>query len=182
MVLVGLFLSFFQISLFAFGGGLSTIPFIENLSTITSWFKIEDIMNMIAISEATPGPLELNMATYVGFLTAGIPGSLASILGAVIPSIVVILCVAPIMNIFKGKNIFTRVFYGLKASSIALIFLAFFESFKITALNLDADIYHFINLLTLAISITILYMIRKFHLHPIFYLGMAAVFGIVFGL
>ena len=182
MILLGLFLSFFQIGLFGFGGGLSTIPFIENLAFSTSWFNIEDVMNMIAISEATPGPLEINMATYVGFLTNGILGSIFSILGVLIPSIIIVLCIAPLIGVLENKKIFSRVFYGLRASSLSLIFLAFFESFKRTILNLNADIYHIINLIPLFLSIIILFLIRKFHLHPIFYLGMAAFCGVIFNL
>lgn len=182
MILLGLFLSFYQIGFFAFGGGLSTIPFIENLSSVTEWFTIDDVMNMIAISEASPGPLGINMATYVGFLTNGIIGSVIAVLGIATPAIIIILCLAPIIDKLEKKDSFARIFYGLRASSLGLIFLAFYEAFKRTVLNTGSEVWNMINLLPFVLSVIILYLIKKFHLHPICYLGLAGLCGIIFNL
>lgn len=187
MIYIGLFLSFFQIGLFSFGGGLATIPFIQALAETTGWFSIEDVMNMIAISEATPGPLGINMATYVGYLTSSYLGAIVSVLGLVIPSIIVIICIGKLLEQVRENKIVERIFYGLRASSVGLIFLAFFETFKITSLNLENyngifSIFNVIQLFPLLLSILIFYLIRKFHLHPICYILFAAIVGILFKL
>ena len=89
-LLIQLFLEFFKIGLFAVGGGLATIPFLHQLAEKYTWFTVETLVDMIAISESTPGAMGVNMATYTGFTTAGIPGSLVATLGLVLPSIVII--------------------------------------------------------------------------------------------
>ena len=86
-LLIQLFLEFFKIGLFAVGGGLATIPFLHQLAEKYTWFTVETLVDMIAISESTPGAMGVNMATYTGFTTAGIPGSLVATLGLVLPSI-----------------------------------------------------------------------------------------------
>ena len=187
MILLKLFLSFFEIGLFSFGGGLATIPFIQALAEKTGWFTSYDIMNMIAISEATPGPLGINMATYVGYITAFIPGSLATVIGLVLPSIIVILIVSMVFDLFQDNVYVRRALYGLRASSVALIFLAFFEAFKITVLDLDKyinifSIFEVIKIVPLLFSIFIFILIRKFKLHPICYITFAAIIGIIFKL
>lgn len=184
MIYLGLFLSFFQIGLFSFGGGLATIPFIQALSESTGWFGIEDVMNMIAISEATPGPLGINMATYVGYLTSSYGGAIIAALGLVLPSIVVIICVAKLLEQIRENSIVKRVFYGLRASSVGLIFLAFFETFKITSLKLEnyngiLSLFDVIQIVPLLLSMFIFFLIRKFRLHPTCYLLFAAIVGIL---
>lgn len=184
MVLVGLFLSFFQIGLFAFGGGMATIPFLESLSESTGWFTSIDLMNMIAISEATPGPLGINMATYIGYHVASFLGSFVSVLGMITPSIIIILGIARLLKEVHKSEFVGRIFYGLRASSVGLIFLAFFQTFKITMLSTDSSLSFLerINVFPLLLSIFIFIMIRKFHFHPICYLLFAAVCGIIFHL
>lgn len=187
MIYLGLFLSFFQIGLFSFGGGLATIPFIQALGRSTGWFSIEDVMNMIAISEATPGPLGINMATYVGYLTSSYIGAIVSVLGLVIPSIIVIICVCKILEQVSGNIIVKRLFYGLRASSVGLIFLAFFETFKITSLKLEnyngiCSIFEVLQYVPLFISVLIFVLIKKFKFHPTCYLIFAAIIGILFKL
>jgi len=187
MIYLGLFLSFFQIGLFSFGGGLATIPFIQALGKTTGWFSVEEVMNMIAISEATPGPLGINMATYVGYLTSSYFGAIVAVLGLVIPSIVIIICVCKILEQVSGNAIVKRLFYGLRASSVGLIFLAFFETFKITSLSLEKyngiiSIFEVIQIVPLFISILIFILIRKFRFHPTCYILLAAIIGILFKL
>ncbi len=184
MILLRLFLSFFEIGLFSFGGGLATIPFIQALAEKTGWFDSFDIMNMIAISESTPGPLGINMATYIGYITGFIPGSLAAVIGLVLPSIIIILIVSKLFGLFKDNIHVKRALYGLRASSVALIFLAFFETFKIVIIDFDRytnifSIFEIIKIIPLFVSILIFILIRKFKLHPICYIAFAAILGIV---
>lgn len=185
MIAVVLFLSFFQIGLFAFGGGLATIPFIQALGEKTGWFTVEQVMNMMAISEATPGPLGINMATYVGYVTDSFLGSFAAVAGLVLPSIVVILLVSKLFDIFQDNIYVRRVLYGLRSSSVALIFLAFLEAFKITSLDLSkytgfASMVSVIKVVPIFVSCLIFVLIRKFKLHPICYITFAAILGVIF--
>ena len=91
MILLRLYFEFFKTGLFAVGGGLATIPFLRDISAATGWFTDTDLTTMIAVSESTPGPIGVNMATYVGFQTAGVPGSVIATLGLITPSIIIIL-------------------------------------------------------------------------------------------
>ena len=97
MTLLRLFFEFCKIGLFSVGGGLATIPFLADLGERTGWFTSGELANMIAISESTPGPLGVNMATYVGFASAGVAGGIVATLGLVFPCVVVILIVALLM-------------------------------------------------------------------------------------
>ena len=82
---------FFKTGLFAVGGGLATLPFLSRMGEIYGWFTKEELANMIAVSESTPGPIGVNMATYVGFSTAGVPGAVVATLGLITPSVIIIL-------------------------------------------------------------------------------------------
>ena len=104
MMLLRLFWEFFKIGLFAVGGGMATIPFLYDLSDRTGWFTYTQLADMIAISESTPGPIGVNMATYVGFTVAGIPGAVIATIGEVTPSIIVILIVAAMLTKFRNSN------------------------------------------------------------------------------
>ena len=91
MTYLRLFWEFFKTGLFAIGGGMATLPFLKNIGLATGWYSQTDLMNMLAVSESTPGPIGINMATYVGFTVAGIPGAVIATVGEVTPSIIVIL-------------------------------------------------------------------------------------------
>ena len=93
MIYLQLFWEFFKTGLFAIGGGMATVPFLFDISARTGWFTASELANMIAVSESTPGPIGINMATYVGFETAGILGSVIATLGLVIPSIIIIVII-----------------------------------------------------------------------------------------
>ena len=97
MIYLSLFWEFFKTGLFATGGGMATLPFLYRMSETKGWFTAAQLADMVAVSESTPGPIGVNMATYVGFTTAGIPGSLIATIGLVTPSIIVILIIARIL-------------------------------------------------------------------------------------
>ena len=94
MILLRLFWEFFKTGMFSVGGGLATLPFIYDISDKTGWFTHQQIADMIAVAESTPGPIGINMATYVGFTTAGVIGSLVATLGIITPDIIIILIIA----------------------------------------------------------------------------------------
>ena len=129
MTLLRLFFEFCRVGLFSVGGGLATIPFLTDLGERTQWFDSGDLANMIAISESTPGPMGVNMATYVGFHTGslaggpvlGIIGGVVATLGLIFPSIVIILIIAGFLQKFRQSKAVDAVFYGLRAASVALI-------------------------------------------------------------
>ena len=93
LTLIRLFFEFFKTGLFAVGGGLATMPFLYNIAETTKWFTKNDLTNMIAVSESTPGPLGVNMATYVGFSVSGVAGSIVATLGLVFPAIFIIVII-----------------------------------------------------------------------------------------
>lgn len=120
-VYLRLFIEFFQTGLFAVGGGMATLPFLQEIGESTGWFTYADLMNMLAVSESTPGPIGINMATYVGYTAAGVPGAIVATLGEVTPCVIVILIVAAVLNSFRTNRYVERAFYGLRPASTALI-------------------------------------------------------------
>lgn len=121
MIFLQLYWEFFKIGLFAVGGGLATLPFLSDLSASTGWFTQNQLADMIAVSESTPGPIGTNMATYVGFTAAGIPGALAATLGEVTPSIIIILVIARFLESFRQNRFVNSTFLCLRPASVALI-------------------------------------------------------------
>ena len=121
MIYLRLFFEFFKTGLFAIGGGLATLPFLQDMSARTGWFTTDQLADMIAISECTPGPIGVNMATYAGFLVRGVPGAVTATLGLICPSVIVILIVARILKRFKDNKYVQAAFYGLRPASTGLI-------------------------------------------------------------
>ena len=103
MIYLQLFYEFFKTGLFAIGGGLATLPFLSDMAERTGWFTQSQLADMLAVSESTPGPVGVNMATYVGFETAGVLGAIVATLGLVFPSIVIILVIAGFLKAFRNK-------------------------------------------------------------------------------
>ena len=127
MTYLQLFFEFFKVGLFSIGGGLATLPFLSDLGTRTGWFTAADLANMVAVSESTPGPLGINMATYVGFHIGGVPGGIIAPVGEVAPSVIVILLVARFLQRFRSSRLVDAAFYGLRPASTALIAAALVE-------------------------------------------------------
>lgn len=187
MIWLQLFMEFFKTGLFAVGGGLATLPFLYDMSSSTGWFTAKDIADLIAVSESTPGPMGINMATYVGYKTVGILGGLVATLGLIFPSIVVIILISKILEKFKESTLVKKVFYGLRPASTALIAAAGLGVAKISLLNLELfkesgsflDLFHW-KCIVLAIAVYV--GVKKFKKHPIMYIALSALIGIVFQL
>lgn len=192
LIYLQLFYEFFKTGLFAIGGGMATIPFLYELSDKTGWFTHQDLANMIAVGESTPGPIGVNMATYVGYVTGmgqhGIPGAILgavlATLGLITPSIIIILIIASVLQKFRNSKLVNHAFYGLRPASTGLIAAAgisvavstFLPQIALTALNwkgliLGAALWVLTNLIKPT---------KKFH--PIVFIGLAAVVGIVFSM
>ena len=120
-ILVDLFFTFAKIGLFTFGGGYAMLPLIQKEVIAHNWMKVEDIVNFIAVSESTPGPFAINIATYVGTETGGFFGAVCATLGVVLPSFIVILIVARVYKRFKESSIVKSVMTGLRPAVIGLI-------------------------------------------------------------
>lgn len=194
MILVRLFLEFCRVGLFSVGGGLATIPFLTDLGERTGWFGAGDLANMIAISESTPGPMGVNMATYVGFHTAGVLGGVAATLGLIFPSVVIILIIAGFLEKFRQSKAVDAVFYGLRAASVALITAALLQVAKIALMFHETagpemapgsfvpkyELFYW----PAIILAVVIFVLVKFSplkkLHPICFIGLAALAGIVF--
>ena len=180
-----LFLAFFKIGLFAIGGGLATLPFLKQLADSYGWITSQDLIDMIAISESTPGPIGINMATYTGVKTTGAFGGLVATLGIITPSIIIIILIAHYYMRFSEHPIVEAGFYGLRPAVTGLIGAAGFEVAKVTLFHMDRFLNTNKLLLlfdpkSLILFVFILILLKKFHIHPIFHLMGAAIIGIIF--
>ena len=149
MIYLQLFFEFFKTGLFAIGGGLATIPFLNEIAIRTKWFTPEFLGDMIAVAESTPGPIGVNVATYAGFTTAGVLGALCATVGLVLPSYIIILIVGSMLDKFRSNPFVDKAFYGIRPvvvgmiASVALgligsaLFTAAFESIGQYASSLD---------------------------------------------
>lgn len=184
MIYWQLFYEFFQIGLFAVGGGMATIPFLEHLSEKTGWYSLSLISDMIAISESTPGPIGINMATYVGYNVGGPLGGLIATLGEVLPSILIVILVSRFLEEFRGNHLVDDAFYGLRPAVTSLILVAGLTVIRTSFLHYDmishlSDLVHVIEWGKLLFFLAAFWAIRKWKKHPIFYIAFAAVIGIV---
>lgn len=182
MILLRLFYEFFKIGLFSVGGGMATIPFLYDLSSRFGWFTASDLTDMIAVSESTPGPIGINMATYCGFNVAGIPGAIIATVGLILPSIIIIIIIAMLLNKFRSSAV-DSVFYGLRPASVGLIAAAGFEVVKVSLLMLDVEVSNFLeyfNFKSILLAIVIFFAMKKYKYHPLVYIALSAVIGILF--
>ena len=184
MTLLRLMFEFFKTGLFAVGGGLATLPLLYEISDKTGWFSHADIADMIAISESTPGAIGINMSTYAGFKTAGVPGGILATLSLAAPSLIIILIIAKFLNKFRDNPNVEGAFYGLRPASIAMITAAGLNVAKVALVNIPAfqasgslaDLF-----LPKAIILGILIFVgqKKLNWSPILFIALSAVVGIV---
>lgn len=179
-----LFYEFFKTGLFAVGGGPATIPFLMGIADKYPWFSRAQLSDMIAISESTPGPVGVNMATYAGFNTAGIKGGIISTLALVIPSIIIILIIARFLEDFQENKIVKAVFAGVKPAVTALIAVAVLSIIQVSLFETEGGngmtMVPRIPSIIIAIVIFIaLQLSRKIKLHPVVWFAGSAIVGII---
>ena len=195
MILWKLFWEFFKTGLFAIGGGMATVPFLQDISAKTGWFTAADLANMIAVSESTPGPMGVNMATYVGYTVGsqqlggtgmGVVGAVVATLGLIFPSIVVILIVAYFLKRFRDSKLVDSVLYGLRPASVALISAAGVEIVLFAVLRVesiwkiaDASLSWKSVVLALAVFAGTNLIPRLKKIHPIWFIAASAVAGVL---
>ena len=184
-----LFWEFFKTGLFAVGGGMATLPFMYDISDKTGWFTHSMLADMVAVSESTPGPIGVNMATYVGFVTGGIPGAVVATVALVTPSVIVILLIARVLKAFRENQYVDAGFYGLRPCSVGLIAAAGVLVVKLALFNTElyastgaiADLFNVKALILAAVLLVATRCIKKLKgLHPIVFILASAVIGIVF--
>lgn len=191
MIYLRLFWEFFKVGLFSVGGGLATLPFLYSLGAKTGWFSTADVANMLAVSESTPGPIGVNMATYAGFDCAGVLGGVVATLGLVTPSVIVIVLIAMALQAFRTNKYVDAAFYTLRPASTGLIAAAGWSVFVLVLVNLNAyrasyqlaDLIQWKNLVLFAVIWVLTNLVKPLKkLHPVVFLALAAVVGIVFRL
>ena len=182
MMYLKLFWEFFKTGLFAVGGGMATLPFLYDISDRTGWFTHEQLADMIAVSESTPGPIGVNMATFAGKLTAGYPGAVIATLGLITPSIIIILIIAAFLYAFRNNKHVDAVFYGMRPASTAMITAAcilvakivFVQEGRFANINWDSvDLAVLLLMFTHSVKFT-----KKFH--PVVWIALSAVIGVIF--
>ena len=188
MLYLRLFFEFLKVGLFSVGGGLATLPFLRDMAANTGWFTEAQLADMLAVSESTPGPIGVNMATYVGFTVGGIPGAIISTLGLITPSIIIILLIALFLKNFKDNKYVQGAFYGLRPTSTGLIAAAGLSVAYLVFINpLFSETHAILDLLNwkaLALAAALIVFTRFVEptkkLHPLVFIGISAVVGIVF--
>lgn len=184
MIYLQLFWEFFKTGLFAIGGGLATLPFLYEMQAKTGWFTLNDLSNLIAISESTPGPMGVNMATYTGFTTAGVLGGFIAVLGLIAPCVIIILIISKFLERFQSNRYVQYALYGLRSASAALILVAGLRVAQAAFLRTEAfSLTHALgdlfSPLALVLGLVLALVYKKTGKHPIFYIVAAGLAGVL---
>lgn len=191
LLLLELFWEFLKIGVFAVGGGMATLPFLYDLGEKTAWFTSAQVLDMLAVSESTPGPIGINMATYVGYTVGGIPGAILATLGTILPGLILVIVLAKFLARFHDNRFVNAAFYGLRPASTALIAAAGIgvlgESlFNPALFEETGNIADFFSVGPIVLAVVIWVMTnfikstKKWH--PVIYIAASAVIGIAFKL
>lgn len=156
-----LFLCFAKIGAFTFGGGYAMIPLIQKETVETKkWITDEDILEIIAIAESTPGPIAINSATFVGYRVAGVLGAVCATLGVVLPSFFLIYLIGFVLRQFQDIKAVQYAFFGIRAGVLALIVKALWMMYKKSTKNLAAYIVMALSFIAVAVfDISVLYVV-----------------------
>lgn len=179
MIYLTLAYEFFKIGLFAIGGGMATLPFLMNLTTKYDWYTASELANMIAISESTPGPIGVNMATYAGYTVAGVRGALVATLSLVTPSFIIIITIAKFLQNYSKNKTVQAVFYGIRPAVAALIGYAIWELLKIVMVTDDGSGVRVVNLVIWFVAIGVFQIKKLKKVHPLVWIAMGALLGIL---
>ena len=177
-----LFIEFFQIGLFAIGAGPATIPFLMDLPSRHDWYERADVANMLAVSESTPGPIGINMATYAGYRAAGFLGGITATFSLVLPSLIVIIIVARILNSFSQNPYVRSAFYTIRPAVTGLIATAVLGIWETSLFTAEDGSFQFP---VFPVVLVVFFYFAMTHkklkkLHPAFWIFCGAVIGIVF--
>ena len=184
MVYLQLMFEFFKTGLFTVGGGLATLPFLRDISTRLGWFTQEELINMIAISESTPGPIGINMATYAGFKAGNILGAIVASLALIVAPMIIIMVIAKFLDKFKENKIVQSVFYGIRPAVCGLITAAGYQVivislFSAAAFEQSGAVMDLFNIKAIILYGVLLWGVMKLKKHPALYIAAAALIGIL---
>ena len=185
MIYLYLIKEFIIIGCLAFGGGMVVVPFVQNIAQTTGMITEAQIIEMIAISEITPGPLAVNMATYVGYIMNGILGGIVTTMALILPQVFIICGIYKIFSKFKDNKNVTYILKGIKPVSLALTAgagLSIFKTSFIVENENITNILNFFNWKCIILGIIILIAMKKIKIHPIFYFIICAAIGVIFAL
>ncbi len=169
---------FFKTGLFSVGGGLATLPFLTKIAEKhPDWFTFEDLGNMVAVAESTPGPIGVNISTFAGFKTFGIPGALLSTLSLVLPSFIIILLAYKFWQRYKNEPRLERAFAAARPGAMGMIGAAAITMLKTSVWPSGIFNWHCLVLLLAFLALMMLPKLEK--VHPIVYILVAAVIGLV---
>ena len=202
MILLKLFWEFFKTGLFAIGGGMATVPFLQEISAKTGWYTAGQLADMIAVSESTPGPMGVNMATYVGYTVGaqelggpvmGVVAAIIATIGLIAPSVIIIMIVAYFLKRFRDSKLVDATLYGLRPASVALISAAGVEIVLFALLGaknvyeIPAAVTAGLDWLSLCKALALAALVyvgtnrvkKLKKLHPIWFIVFSAVVGVV---
>ena len=180
MTYLYLFATFFRIGLFAIGGGLATVPFLFELADNSDWLTREMIGNMLAVVQASPGAIGANLSAYTGFHYAWVPGGYASALGLIVPSIIIITIISRMLQAFRENTIVNNLFLGFRPAAVGLLSAAGFGVITLSLWNNAALNWHeFIRWKEALVFIVLFFLVFKFKKHPVVYIIVAGVAGVV---
>ncbi|SHH38581.1 chromate transporter [Caloranaerobacter azorensis DSM 13643] len=170
MIYIKLFISFLKIGVFSFGGGYAMLPLIqEEVITKNGWINLKEFVDILAISQMTPGPIAINSATFLGYKIGGVLGAVVSTLAVITPSLVIILLIAHFLRKFKESKYVDWFFKGLRPIIIGLIASAAILVAKNTIIDIKS----------LIITLAIFYLVTYKKLHPILCIVIAGGLGVI---
>ena len=170
MIYIKLFLEFFHIGLFSFGGGYATLPFLYHIADVQKWYTTKQLSDMIAVSSITPGPVGVNVATFAGYLTSGVSGAFVATMSVILPSLIIVVIISKLLEQFKHNKYVQSVIYTLKPAGCGLL----------AAVGVDMFVNN-INLLGMFLLAGLFWASLTEKRDPLFYLAVSAFVGLIAG-
>lgn len=181
MIYWTLFWEFLKIGFVAIGGGLATLPFLYDLTVKTNWFTAAMLVDMIAISESTPGPIGINMATYAGYTAGSVAGGIIASLALILPGVILMMIIGNAMSKFKNSTLLLKIFYGIRPAVAALIAYAAWEIIKVTMLTGSENLWQAqLKYPAIGFFLILLIILKRFKIHPVAIIAFAALSGALF--
>lgn len=183
-MLLKLFLEFFQIGLVTYGGGLAILVFLQDRAIELGWLSANGFADMIAIAQSTPGPIAINLATFVGFSQGGLIGAIISSLAVTLPGMTLTIIVSRFLEHFNEHIVVKSIMKGLRAIVIGLIITAIINIAKVSVLDIERfkitnNINDLIDLKAILMFAGISFLIIKFNKHPIYYILLSGILGMI---
>jgi chromate transporter len=185
MIYLQIFVSFFQIGLFSFGGGYAALPLIQNqVIDVHNWASLAEFADLLTISQMTPGPIALNMATFVGTKVGGLLGAIIATVGCVAPSCIIVIILAYLYYKYKNLSIIQGTLNGLRpavvsliaSAGISILSLALFKSEEVTMANMNYSDINIASVILVAIGV---FVLKKYKSNPIHVILASGVIGFV---